>query len=261
MRAPATSSQSWRALAVALASLIIPVTAASAQTQTVEATSDGRARALLSAAHEATLSSDGALLIDRIYVDIGERFRKDDPLIEFNCALRRARVTATEGVHKGAVARLQSKQRLVRSRTIGQLEVDLAGAEAQKAAGDLAEAQDAANRCVIKAPFAGRVAKRHANAYEFVGPDRPLLSIVSDGPLRVNTIVPSTWLRWLKVGDAFEVAVDETGKIYPAKVAAIAGRVDAASQSIELLGRIEDEPAELRPGMSGGALFEPRAAQ
>jgi hypothetical protein len=41
--------------------------------------------------------------------------------------------------------------------------------------------------------------------------------------LELEFIVPSAWLRWLKTGYAFSVAVDETGKSYHAPCRA-AGR-------------------------------------
>ncbi|MET7246299.1 HlyD family efflux transporter periplasmic adaptor subunit [Methylobacterium sp. EM32] len=233
----------WILLAL-LGAIGAPVQAAYAQ----------EVRALLAADREATLTSDGPLLLERIAVDLGDRFEAGQVLARFDCALREARVGAATGVHKGALARLGSKQRLVKLGAIGGLDVELAGAEAQKAEGELAEARTAASHCVLRAPFAGRVAKRHANAHEAVAADRPILSIVSDGPLRLTAIVPSPWLRWLKVGDAFTVRVDETGRSYRASVAALSGRVDPASQSIEILGRIEDA-RDLLPGMSGTAAF------
>lgn len=216
-------------------------------------------RAMLLPDREATLTSDGPLLLQRIEVDLGDRFAADQVLVRFDCALRGARLTAATGVHKGALARLASKQRLVKLGAIGALDVELATADAQKAEGELVEAGNAVNHCVLKAPFAGRVAKRHANAHEVVAPDRPLLSIVSDGPLRLTTIVPSSWLPRLKVGDRFSIRVDETQRSYRASVAAVSGRVDPASQSVEILGRIEGAE-DLLPGMSGTAVFSGMSA-
>lgn len=213
------------------------------------------ARAMLEAESEATLSTDIPARVTRINVDVGGRFTRDDKLLEFDCALREARVTAATGVYEGALARLSSKQRLRRTGTIGPLETELAFADAKKSEGELAEMRDAMTRCVISAPFSGRVAQRHANAHEVVGPDRPLLTIVSDGPLRIKSLVPSVWLRWLTVGKSFDIAVDETGKTYPAEIVAIAGKVDPQSQSIELLGRLTVSADELLPGMSGVAHF------
>ena len=218
-----------------------------------------QARALVVADREASLTSDGPLKILEMKVDLGDRFAKGDTLIRFDCGLRDARVMAAEGASKGAQAKLQSKQRLVQLGTTGPLEAELAAAEAQKARGDLAEARDAAARCVVVAPYSGRVAKRQGNEHEVAAADKPLLSIVSDGPLRITTLVPSVWLSWLKPGSRFDIAVDEAGKTYQAEVVAIAGKADPASQTVELLGRVVGNADGLLPGMSGAALFSPPA--
>ena len=68
--------------------------------------------------------------------------------------------------------------------------------------------------------------------------------------------MPSAWLRWLKTGFAFSVAVDETGKTYPATVVRTGARVDPVSQSIKVIGRITENAPELIPGMSGPVDFE-----
>ena len=86
-------------------------------------------------------------------------------------------------------------------------------------------------------------------------PDAPLVNLVGDGPLKLRLNVPSTYLRQLKSGTAFDVAVNETGKTYAAKVTAINARVDAVAQTVELEARIEGRPPELLAGMSGVARF------
>lgn len=39
-------------------------------------------------------------------------------------------------------------------------------------------------------------------------------------------VVPSRWLAWLRPGHAFQAAIDETAKIYPARLARIGARID-----------------------------------
>jgi multidrug efflux pump subunit AcrA (membrane-fusion protein) len=72
--------------------------------------------------------------------------------------------------------------------------------------------------------------------------------------LRLN--VPSKWLAWLTLGRRFMVVIDETSRIYQARVAAINARVDAASQTIELEATVDKPGPELLPGMSGTAQFD-----
>ena len=84
----------------------------------------------------------------------------------------------------------------------------------------------------------------------------PLVELVSDGSPKVRLNAPSHLLRTLRVGTPFEVAIDETGKTYAAKVTAINARVDAVAQTVELEGVITGKPAELLAGMTGTARFK-----
>ncbi|EKE16916.1 MAG: HlyD family secretion protein [uncultured bacterium] len=64
-------------------------------------------------------------------------------------------------------------------------------------------------------------------------------------------MVPSSWLGWLKVGQSFQVDIDETHKSYPAKFIRIGARVDPVSQSIKIAAAINGKFPELIAGMSG----------
>ncbi len=208
-------------------------------------------RALIAAQKEAALSTELTLTVLRVNVDTGSRFVKNSVLVEFDCAVHRARLTMAEASYNSARAQLQAKERLAQLKSIGQLEVEIAKAEAMKADGQLAEIRAIVERCVVAAPYDGRVAKRYINAYEVAQSNKPLLEIVATGPLRVTMIVPSQWLAWLKIDAPFKIAVDETGRSYAAKVTLMSARVDAVSRSIEIIGEIVGEHPELLPGMSG----------
>jgi hypothetical protein len=88
------------------------------------------------------------------------------------------------------------------------------------------------------------------------------LSDVSDGQtvaLAQWRVVPSKWLAWLKSNHSFQVAIDETGKSYPAKVQRIGAKVDPVSQSVKLSATIDGKFNELIAGMSGRVLMSPPA--
>ena len=96
--------------------------------------------------------------------------------------------------------------------------------------------------------------------FQFVGVGAPLIEILSDKDLDLELIVPSLWLTWLKPGVPFDVAIDETGKTYPAKITRLSGKVDAVSRSIKIYGKIDNPADTLLPGMSGRALLSPPPA-
>jgi hypothetical protein len=67
-------------------------------------------------------------------------------------------------------------------------------------------------------PWSGRTAKVHVRSHMSVTAGQPLVDLVKAGPLKLRLNAPSRWLGQLKTGLAFEVAIEETGKRYPAKV-------------------------------------------
>jgi hypothetical protein len=73
--------------------------------------------------------------------------------------------------------------------------------------------------------------------------------------LELEFIVPSRWLAWLTPGTGFQVAIDETGKTYPAKVMRTGARVDPVSQSVKIAAAIDGKFNELIAGMSGRVLM------
>jgi multidrug efflux pump subunit AcrA (membrane-fusion protein) len=107
-------------------------------------------------------------------------------------------------------------------------------------------------------PWSGRTAKVHVRSHMSVTAGQPLVDLVKAGPLKLRLNAPSRWLGQLKTGLAFEVAIEETGKRYPAKVSAVNSRVDSVSQTVELEATLAGSYPELLPGMSGTAVFPPR---
>ncbi|MCR6629892.1 MAG: HlyD family efflux transporter periplasmic adaptor subunit [Magnetospirillum sp.] len=187
----------------------------------------------------------------------GDRFKQGQVLARFDCAAQDgALARARAGQEKRRkVFEIQEKQRQLGTNSA--LEFEVAAAEAREAGAEVAAAQAMAGRCVIAAPFPGRVAAVMAREYQHVPEGAPLLEILSDRDLELEMMVPSRWLAWLKIGVRFEIAVDETGRTYPATLARMSGKVDAVSQSIKVYGRVVGAADDLLPGMSGRALFKP----
>lgn len=245
-----------RRLAWALAVLCVAGSAAARQAGPVDAA--GRVRAQLVAQHDVEISSEVAARIDRLPVKEGDSFAKGDVLVGFDCGLYRAQLAKAEATAAAASREQAVTGKLASLHSVGELDVAQAKARAKEAAADAAYMRTTVGKCTIRAPFAGRVAKREAAAYEYVTPGKPLLEILDDGALEVKLIVPSKWLAWLKPGAKFTVHVDELDADYPAEVVRLGASIDPVSQTIDLGGRILGRPAELLPGMSGWVTFPAR---
>ena len=204
-----------------------------------------------------TLSSETAARLDRISHRAGEHFQKGETLVEFDCVTQRAQVAKARAVLKAAEKTYAVHKRLFDLKSMSGLDLEVSAAEIDKAKADLAIADAMQSKCVVEAPFAGVVVDQKAREFQYTTPGQPLLEIVDDKALELEFIVPSAWLRWLKTGYAFSVAVDETGKIYHAHVELLGGRVDPVSESIKVTGTIDGDAQDLMPGMSGRVVMAP----
>ncbi|MFA7506055.1 MAG: efflux RND transporter periplasmic adaptor subunit [Burkholderiaceae bacterium] len=215
-----------------------------------------RPRVLLMPEHETTLVAQAVGRIERLGGGLGDSFRAGATLVGFDCAEQQARLKIGQAELDSARRNLEAKERLSALQAAGEIEVQIARAAVDRASAQVELANVQISQCRIRAPFAGRIAKLHVREHQGVNIGQPLMDIVAVGPLKLRLNVPSRWLAWLVVDHGFEVAIDETGKQYPAIVSALNARVDAVSQSIEIEARIVGKHPELLPGMSGTARFD-----
>lgn len=244
-------TQGARLLGAALGLALAPaVLAQSADTHNADAV-----RVLISPAQETTLVAPMAGNIKTLPVSLGSAFKKGELLMGFDCAEGQAKARIARAELRAARENHQAKTRLRSLDAAGDVEVNLAAADVEKNAGQVELARVQTDFCAIKAPFDGRVARLHIKQFQGVSPGAPLVDLISDGPLKIRVNAPSKWLPQLRVGNSFEIAVDETGKRYPAKVSAVGARIDAAAQAIEIEGLLDGEFPELLAGMSGTIHF------
>jgi RND family efflux transporter MFP subunit len=214
-------------------------------------------RAQLAPRRYTTLAAEVGARISRIDVAEGGRFREGQPLVTFDCSLQQAQLQKAQAALLAAERTFAANKRLAELNSVGKLELDVAEAESSKARAEVSFMTISLGRCRIAAPFNGRVAEQHVREQQYVQPGQPLLDILDDSALELEFIVPSRWLVWLKPNQSFQVAIDETGKTYPAKVQRIGARVDPVSQSIKLSAVIDGHFSELVAGMSGKVLMAP----
>ncbi|MBI5165436.1 MAG: efflux RND transporter periplasmic adaptor subunit [Magnetospirillum sp.] len=232
---------------VLLLPLLLAVTPAGAQ----------ELRAQLTPRDYTTLAAEIGAKVERILAREGERFQKGETLVAFDCSIQRANLAEAQATVAAADKTVAVNKRLLELQTIGRLESDLALAELDKARAKGAASAAVVNKCRVVAPFNGRVVEQKVRAQQFVQPGQALLDILDDSVLELDFVVPSKWLVWLKPAHIFQVAIDETGKAYPVKLARVGARIDPISQSVRVTGTIGGHFPELAAGMSGKVLLAP----
>ncbi|WP_341674745.1 efflux RND transporter periplasmic adaptor subunit [Niveibacterium sp. SC-1] len=246
-----TSSRLQRiALILALAPSALCAAAAGTTPATQLAEPDA-IRVLLAPELETTLSAQMNGTLSNVDIRLGQSVGKGATLARMNCGEVQARAKVAGAELNMAKQNLEAKRSLRQLDAAGDIEVLAATTEVEKAEGTLALAKTQLGYCQIIAPFGGRVAKVYVKPYQTLSAGAPMFDLVSSGPLKVRLNVPSTQLRYLKLGQSFDITILETGKTYPARVSTINARVDAVAQTVELEGRLVAEHPELVAGMSG----------
>ena len=207
------------------------------------------------AALETTLAAQMAGRISALNVSLGAPVAKGKTLVAFDCAETQAKLQMAQAEYASAKETYDTKRNLRRLEAAGDMEVSLAKSAVDRSQAAIGVSKAQLGQCVVTAPFSGRVVRLHVKPHQGVNISAPLIDLVSDGPLKLRLNAPSSLLRTLRVGQSFDVDINETGKTYPAKVTAINARVDAVAQTVELEGRIDGRPSELLAGMTGIARF------
>ncbi|MEL6947370.1 MAG: efflux RND transporter periplasmic adaptor subunit, partial [Pseudomonadota bacterium] len=205
---------------------------------------------------EVTLGAGLAAKIEAMPYKAGQSFRRGDLLVSFDCARQLADLRGAKATMGKAASFYKSKKRLKSRGAAGSQEVREAAADVANAQAAVDGFEEVLRLCEIAAPFNGRVVERHAETHEIPAPNAPIMTVVDDSALELDLIVPSKWLRWVKVGTLFDFNVDELGQNYRARVARMGAKVDAVSQTIKLTGRFVVRPQSVLAGMSGTAKFE-----
>ena len=212
-------------------------------------------RVLVTPRRYTTLAAELGARVDKLPVAEGATFAAGDLLVAFECSSQVAQLARAKAALDAARKTLAANERLQQLNAVGQLELDVARTEADKAAADAALYESVVGKCRIAAPFAGRVVEQKAREQQFVQAGQTLLEILDDSVLELEFIAPSRWLGWLRAGQGFRVRIDETGRTYPVRVLRIGAKVDPVSQSVKLVGAVDGRFPELLAGMSGRASF------
>ena len=216
-------------------------------------------RAQLIARQTTILSSEIAGKVLQLPVREGEAFREWQEIVAIDCAAYRARLGQMDAQVNRATRKLEAQRLLDQRGAIGKMDLDFAEIDLDAAQAEQQLAALDVSRCSIAAPFAGRVAERKVQRFQYVTVGQPIIDILNDRDLEVELLAPSRWLSWLKPGTAFVVRIDELGRDFPAIVTRIGPRIDPVSQSVKIYGRVDGEFTELMAGMSGLARLSPRA--
>ena len=218
---------------------------------------DGR----IEAVNQATVSAQTSGRIAELPFDVNDFVDAGEVVMRFTdteqrAAMRRAEAALEEARARYAEADQEFKRfsTMLENQTVSRARFDQAKANREAAQARLNAARSGVETAkeqleytVVRAPYAGIVAKRHVELGELVSPGQPLITGLSLQSLRVNVDVPQSMFHAVRtIGKAFVYIDDER----------IAGTeltffpvADAAANTFRVRVELPDGGPALYPGM------------
>ena len=218
---------------------------------------DGR----IEAVNQATVSAQTSGRIAELPFDVNDFVDAGEVIMRFTDTEQRAALTrAQANLQEGQARFNEAEQEFARvsnmfdNDTVSQARFDQAKANRDAAMARLnavrsgvATAKEQLEYTVVRAPYAGIVAKRHVELGELVSPGQPLITGLSLQSLRVNVDVPQSMFHSIRtIGKAF-VYID--GKRIAATELTFFPVADATANTFRVRVELPDGSATLYPGM------------
>jgi RND family efflux transporter MFP subunit len=212
-------------------------------------------RGVVRPVEQATISTDLSARVAEVRFKEGDRFARGDLLVAFDCRRHQAELAAADAIAREMQLTLKSNQTLERHQAVGRNDVEISRLRVAKAEAEADALRARLELCRIIAPFDGRVTELTIQPFETPAPGRPFITIIADGQLEIELIVPSDWLSWLRVGSEFIFNVDEVKMDLEGSIIRLAAAVDPVSQTIKVVGRFKVSDVAVIAGMSGTGRF------
>lgn len=203
-------------------------------------------------------------LVERQEAREGDTVRKGQPIVRLRTDALAIQRDATAAQLKEATSRLklaelslQRVQELASSQVVSQQDLDNATYETSAWQGrvETLQAQLAAialdlERCVVRAPFAGRIVAESAKPGQWVVAGGPVVEMMSMESMEVRVEVPEKHYGGLRNGAAATVTLQALpGTSFSGTISAVVPRADPAARTFPIKVRIPGHDARLGAGM------------
>ncbi len=213
---------------------------------------------------EATIASQVAGEVTSIAVEEGDAVEAGQVLLEIDPERRELELADAEARYAEARANVAEAKREVarisglRERAaVSEARLDdaqtrfaLARSRQRGAEARLGLARRALHDATIRAPFSGRVARRHANVGEYLGIAVPLFELVALDPIEVEFALAEVDSARVAVGNDVELQVAPyPSERFTARVTVVSPTIDPSTRTLRVTAELLNPGLRLRPGL------------
>ncbi len=212
---------------------------------------------------EVTVSTEVEGIVEKRFVDEGDRVKKGDRLIKIDDEAFRFQREEAEASLKEAEERLKNAEltlkrinQLLEEKVIDQQKYDdtitqfnLSQATVENVKAKLKRYRKSLRDTLIVSPLDGVVSERMVSEGEYVKVGTNLLKIVDIDPLKLSFALPEKFSGQLKIGQMVEVETKAyPGKIFTGDVYFISPKVNLNTRTFEVKAKVKNTNYQLKPG-------------
>ena len=225
----------------------------------------------ITARRQAALSPRVGGLVMSADREAGYEAQAGETLVQLDDTLARLELEELQGELARAEAELEEAQRrLQEAEELGERNFPRTEREARASALRLAEVsvaqaetavarqRELVARHEVPAPFHGIVARKRAEAGEWVETGSPVIDLVSLDELRLDAQVPQERIQTIRQAEQVEVRVSGIDRPIQGRLEAIGPVVETQTRTFLARVAIPDPPPELKPGMAAQGVFRPK---
>lgn len=186
--------------------------------------------------------------IDQILFREGTNVSKGTTLIRLDnqeLLAERERLKVQRNLNEKIAERLKA---LYDKEGVSLQEYEVAKAEVEKVAAEIALVDAQLDKRVIRAPFSGRLGLRMASEGSYISPGTPIVKLVSVNPIKLEFNVPEKYVGTLDVGTSVSFQLSGGDKNYQAKVIAREPNVDSDTRTLRLKAAAPNPGGRILPG-------------
>lgn len=213
----------------------------------------------------AELSPEISGQVEVVHVDVGDRVKAGDVLIELDPEIEQLHLEALQAsVQQASVElvdsrrRLEDAQRLRKQRTLSENELRLVETEVEVKQAVLRQKQAESKRQQavvarhsLRAPFAGVISARQAESGAWIEPGNPAMTLVAVDDLRIEFRVPQDYYHRIDADSTLTVSMDAFPEHeFKAAIQTVVPVSDPSSRTFLLHAAVSSDGVRLMPGMS-----------
>ena len=193
-----------------------------------------------------------------LLVEEGSLVTAGQTLARLDDGLPRADLARAEARLDEARREASRREKLLAAGVATGLELDGSRTSVAVCEAELAHARESVAQCSVRAPFAGVVVAKLADAGEQVGGTSPaVVTIVDPTSLEVEVDVPEASVRDLHPGQRARIEMDALAVRLEGSLRLVLGAADRKKATVPVRVAIDRAPAEVRPDMSARVVFGP----